>query len=95
MYDLQTNYTLKSGLSREQASLLPARIEDYVGPENPVRAIEAYVMTLYLAKLGFGHAERGVKAGQPPYDPADLLRLYLYGYINQCAPRATGAGSGA
>ena len=78
-----TNYTLKSGLSREQASLLPARIEDYVGPENPVRAIEAYVMTLDLAKLGFGHAERSVKAGQPPYDPADLLKLYLYGYINQ------------
>ena len=59
MYNfMMTNHTLKSGLSREQASLLPARIEDYVGPEDPVRAIEAYVMTLDLAKLGFGHAER-------------------------------------
>lgn len=77
------NHTLKSGLSREQASLLPARIEDYVGPANPVRAIEAYVSKLDLARLGFRHAERGVKAGQPPFDPADLLKLYLYGYINQ------------
>jgi hypothetical protein len=36
-----------------------------------------------LAKLGFGHAVRVVGAGQPPYDPADLLKLYLYGYLNQ------------
>ena len=38
---------------------------------------------LDLAKLGFRHAGRGVEMGQPPYDPADLLKLYLYGYINQ------------
>jgi len=79
-----TNHAFKSGESREQASLLPARIEDYVGSDNPVRAIESYVCALDLAKLGFRHAERGVEAmGQPPYDPADLLKLYLYGYINQ------------
>ena len=77
------NRTLKSGESREQPSLLPPRIEDYVGPDNPVRAIESYVCALDLAKLGFRHADRGVEVGQPPYDPADLLKLYLYGYINQ------------
>ena len=78
-----TNCTFKTGASREQASFLPARVEDYVGPDNPVRAIEGYVELLDLAKLGFRHAERGVEVGQPPYDPADLLKLYLYGYLNQ------------
>jgi transposase len=79
-----TNRTFKAGASREQASLLPARIEDYVASDNPVRAIESFVMALDLAKLGFRHADRGAEeAGQPPYDPADLLKLYLYGYMNQ------------
>ncbi len=78
-----TNHTFKSCESREQASLLPRRIEDYVGPDNPVRAIESFVCALDLAKLGLRHADRGVEVGQPPYDPADLLKLYLYGYINQ------------
>jgi transposase len=79
-----TNRTFKVGESREQASLLPPRIEDYVGPDNPVRAIESFVAALDLAKLGFRHAERGTEeVGQPPYNPADLLKLYLYGYINQ------------
>jgi transposase len=78
-----TNRTFKSGASREQTSLLPARVEDYVGSDNPVRAIESYVGALDLGKLGFRHAGRGAGAGQPPYDPADLLKLYLYGYLNQ------------
>jgi transposase len=78
-----TNRTFKSGESREQPSLLPRRIEDYVGPDNPVRAIESYVCALDLSKLGFRHAGRGAEVGQPPYDPADLLKLYVYGYINQ------------
>jgi len=79
-----TNRTFKSGESREQASLLPPRIEDYVGPDNPVRAIESFVCGLDLAELGFSHADRGEdEEGQPPYDPADLLKFYLYGYINQ------------
>jgi transposase len=79
-----TNRPFKSGESRDQESLLPPRIEDYVGPDNPVRAIDSYVCALDLASLGFRHAKRrGAGAGQPPYDPADLLKLYLYGYLNQ------------
>src|SRR3954462_12114694 len=78
-----TNRTFKVGESREQPSLLPPWIEDYVGPDNPVRAIESFVCALDLAKLGFRHAGRGMEVGHPPYDPADLLKLYLYGYINQ------------
>jgi hypothetical protein len=73
-----------AGDSREQPGLLPPRIEDYVGPQNPVRAIESFVCALDLAKLGFRHADRTAdEVGQPPYDPADLLKLYLYGDINQ------------
>jgi transposase len=79
-----TNRTFKSGESREQPSLLPPRIEDYVGPNNPVRAIDSFVCALDLAKLGFRHADRAAdEVGQPPYAPTDLLKLYLYGYINQ------------
>jgi len=79
-----TNHIFKTGESRDQVSLLPARIDDYVGSDNPVRAIESFVCALDLARLGFRHADRGAEeAGQPPYDPADLLKLYLYGYINQ------------
>ncbi|MCK1729742.1 transposase, partial [Bradyrhizobium sp. 142] len=77
------NRMFKTGVSRDQVSLLPARVEDYVGGDNPVRAIEAFVATLDLERLGFGHAGSGGGAGQPPYDPADLLKLYLYGYTNR------------
>ena len=73
----------KTGVSREQSSLLPPRVEDYVAADNPVRAIEAYVRSLDLEALGFQHADRDVGSGQPPYDPADLLGLYLYGYLNR------------
>src|SRR2546423_2486085 len=78
-----TNRTFKAGLSRDQGTLLPARVEDYVAAGNPVRAIESYVGALELAQLGFRHAERWEGVGQPPYDPGDLLKLYLYGYLNQ------------
>jgi transposase len=78
-----TNRVFKSGESREQSCFLPPRIEDYVGADNPVRAIDSFVDALDLAELGFRHAKRGVGAGQPPYDPSDLLKLYLYGYINR------------
>src|SRR6204780_2584453 len=78
-----TNRTFKTGICREQPSFLPARVEDYVAGDNPVRAIEAYVEALDLLKLGFRHAEYFGGAGQPPYHPADLLKLYLYGYPNR------------
>jgi len=78
-----TNRTYKTGVCREQLSLLPPRVEDYVGPDNPVRAIEVYVCALDLAKLGFRHTEPGSGVGQPSYHPADLLKAYLYGYLNR------------
>jgi transposase len=78
-----TNRIYKTGPCREQLSLLPARVEDYVGRDNPVRAIEAYVCALDLEKLGFRHCGGGIGAGQPSYDPADLLKAYLYGYLHR------------
>jgi hypothetical protein len=73
-----TNRAFKTGESRDEACLLPPRIEDYVEAENPVRAIESFVCALDLGKLGFRHADRGAdEVGQRPYDPADLLKLYL------------------
>src|ERR1700682_4796679 len=78
-----TNRPFKTGGSRDPGRLLPPRVEDYVAADNTVRAIESYVCALDLATLGFCHGDRGVEVGQPPYDPADLLKLYLYGYLNQ------------
>ena len=76
------NRTYKIGQSRDQASFLPPCLEDYVSRDNPVRAIDAYVDSLDLNELGFREVGSDGGAGQPPYDPADLLRLYLYGYLH-------------
>ena len=78
-----TNRTYKIGHSREQASLLPPCLEDYVDHDNPVRAIDAYVASLDLMGLEFCDVGSDGGAGQPPYAPGDLLKLYLYGYLNQ------------
>ena len=78
-----TNHAFKTGVCREQPSFLPPRVEDYVDRSNPVRAIEAYVDALDLEKLGFRLPGSGGGAGQPAYDPADLLKLYVYGYLNR------------
>lgn len=70
------------GESRQQVYLLPEAIDDYVGEENPVRFLDVFVENLDLAGLGFAHATPA-ETGRPPYDPGDLLRLYLYGYLNR------------
>jgi transposase len=75
--------TYKTGLSREQPSLLPPCVDDYVGRDNMVRAIDCYVDTLDLAKLRFVLAGFDGGPGQPPYHPGDLLKLYLYGYLHR------------
>jgi transposase len=78
-----TNRTFKAGISREQPSFLPPCLEDYVGRDHPVRAIDAYVEALDLETLGFRHPGSDGGAGQPPYHPGDLLKLYLYGYLHR------------
>jgi transposase len=69
------------GLDRSQTSLLPACIDDYVAGDHPVRAIDAFVGMLDLGSLGFD-VIRDV-TGRPGYHPATLLKIYLYGYLNQ------------
>ena len=73
--------SFKTGVSREQPSFLPPRVEDYVARDNPVRAIDAFVDGLDLEKLGFRFPGSAGGAGQPPYHPADLLKLFIYGYL--------------
>jgi transposase len=68
-------------LNRQQEMLLPSRIDEYVSQNNTVRAIDAYVNTLNLQALDFKHSAVVLTAGQPPYNPAALLKLYLYGYL--------------
>src|SRR4030066_918892 len=69
------------GFDRRQEILFPKMIEDYVSDENPVRFIEAFVENHDLKEQGFNHSE--LKAtGRPPYNPYDLSKLYLYGYLN-------------
>jgi len=70
------------GPDRSQVQLLPCCLEDYVPANSPVRFIEAYVEGLNFQALGFTHAEtKGT--GRPPYHPADLLKLYVYGYLQR------------
>lgn len=68
------------GSDRDQQLLFPEALDDYVGTENPVRFLDAFVTSLDLAVLGFARAIPN-ETGRPAYDPGDLLRLYLYGYL--------------
>ncbi len=70
------------GHAREQALLLPASVEDYVGADSPVRFIDVFVDDLDLAEAGFVRAQPKA-TGRPGYHPADMLKLYLYGYLNR------------
>ena len=73
-----TSRRYKSISNRQQISLLPPSIEDYVHETNSVRAIDAYVKTLDLAKQGFQNTAGGMCAGQQAYPPEALLNLWLY-----------------
>jgi transposase len=70
------------GEDRKQTLLFPEVLEDYIGEDNPVRFIDVYVEGLELIGMGF---ERAIpkETGRPPYNPGDLLRLYVYGYLNR------------
>ncbi len=71
-----------SGGDRSQLLLLLDSVGDYVGPDNVVRFIDAFVDGLDLQAAGFGRV-RAKTTGMPGYDPADLLKLYIYGYLNR------------
>ncbi len=70
------------GEHRGQSALLPESLDDYVADTNPVRVVDVFVDELDLGQLGF----EGVipaETGRPAYHPADLMKIYIYGYLNR------------
>jgi len=70
------------GEDRNQATLLPEYLDDYIAEDNPVRAVDAFVEELELKRLGFDGAAPAT-TGRPSYHPAGLLKIYIYGYLNR------------
>src|SRR5580698_10287613 len=71
-----------AGHDRDQMLLLPEAVDDYVTNDNPVRFIDAFIDGLDLAALGFARVIAEA-TGRPGYAPGDLLKLYIYGYLNR------------
>jgi transposase len=70
------------GIDREQGTLFPECLDDWVDADNPVRVIDSFVEKLDLSGLGFdGVAPEAT--GRPSYHPSVLLKLYIYGYLNR------------
>ncbi len=70
------------GIDREQTTLFPERLEDWIGEDHLVRVVDLFVDELDLAGLGFTrHAP--ARPGRPGYHPAVLLKLFIYGYLNR------------
>jgi len=69
------------GIARDQVTLLPECLDDYVDADNPVRVVDAFVDMLDLDLLGFDVEPEAM--GRPGYHPGVMLRIYLYGYLNQ------------
>lgn len=70
------------GEVREQLMLMPKCLDDYVEADSICRVIAAYVGSLDMAALGFQYAQPK-STGRPPYSPANMLMLYVYGYLNR------------
>ena len=69
------------GVSRDQVTLLPESLDDYVAEDNPARVVDAFIDMLDLGKLGF--VVEPEATARPGYHPGLMLRIYLYGYLNQ------------
>ena len=70
------------GESREQRIMFPEVLDDYISADNVVRLIDAFVDGLEMEELGFDRSAPK-ETGRPPYDPRDILKLYIYGYLNR------------
>ena len=79
------------GLDCGQSTLFPERLEDWIGEDNPVRAIDVFVEEQLgnLAELGFDGVDPET-TGRPSYHPSMLLKLYIYGWISTGFSRADG-----
>src|SRR5262249_55211929 len=71
-----------TGSERTQGALFPASLEEFIPKEHFCRVIDAFVDGLDMQALGFARSE-AADTGRPGYDPQDLLKLYLYGYLQQ------------
>jgi transposase len=71
-----------AGQSRFQATLFPEVLDEIIPSDCQVRVVDAFVGSLDLAAVGFSKVE-AEETGRPPYDPGDLLKLYIYGYLNR------------
>ncbi|CAG9199529.1 hypothetical protein BVI2075_270057 [Burkholderia vietnamiensis] len=72
------------GASRNQATLLPECLEDFIAEDDPVRIVDAFVDELDLASMGFEGTTPAI-TGRPSYHPSVLLKLYIYGYSIVCS----------
>ncbi len=70
------------GVNRDQTTLFPERLEDWIGEDSLVRAVDLFVDELDLAALGF-HRHAAARTGRSGYHPAVLLKLFIYGYLNR------------
>ena len=70
------------GVDRNQTTLFPERLEDWVSEDNPVRVVDVFVDQLDLSVLGFKRVDPSV-TGRPGYYRSDLLKLHIYGYLNR------------
>jgi transposase len=82
--------------NREQMTLLPQSIEEYIPEDNPVRVYDAFVEALDFDALGMELDEGQV--GNPGYDPRAMLKLLVYGYsygVSEMLPKNWTGGLGA
>jgi len=70
------------GVARDRVVLLPPSLDEYIAADNPVRFMDAFVDQLDLQALGFARVIPA-DTGRPSYPPGDLLKLYVYGYLNR------------
>ena len=70
------------GEDRNQSTLFPERLDEYIAEDNPVRVIDVFVDELGLGDLGFERVVPQI-TGRPGYHPASLLKIYVYGYLNR------------
>ena len=70
------------GVDRQQATLLPEYLDDWVDESNPVRAVDVFVDALELRDLGFDGVDPAA-TGRPGYHPSAMLKLYIFGYLNR------------
>ncbi|HED37426.1 MAG TPA: transposase, partial [Ignavibacteria bacterium] len=69
------------GQDRNQTSIFPVSMEAYIDQDNEVRIIDLFVDSLSIASMGF--KTEFDENGRPAYHPKDLLKLYIYGYLNR------------